>query len=77
MKKLKLAGTTFFPLLLWLPFHKGMPSYIDPGTGSIVVQAVIGIFAAMLIGAGIYWRKIRTASGNLLGRLKKRGKPQQ
>ena len=36
--------------LLGLP--GGTHSHIDPGTGSIVIQAVIGAFAAVLVGGG-------------------------
>jgi hypothetical protein len=41
-------------------------AYIDPGSGSLILQALIGAFA---VGAGAatgYWRKAKTFFGRLL-----------
>ena len=32
-------------------------AYLDPGTASIVIQAIIGAIATTAITIGIYWRK--------------------
>jgi len=37
-----LRAASFVPAVLYLPFHQAIHAYIDPGTGSIVLQAVIG-----------------------------------
>lgn len=34
-------------------------AYIDPGTGSIIVQAIIGFIVAALTTIKIYWQKIK------------------
>lgn len=33
-------------------------AYLDPGTGSIILQGLIAAFAAAAVTARIYWRKI-------------------
>ncbi len=43
-------------------------AYIDPGTGSMVVQAVIAAVAAASVSIGIFWRRLRTFFGRLFGR---------
>jgi hypothetical protein len=34
-------------------------SYIDPGTGSLVLQMIAGGVAAAAVTAKLYWRRIR------------------
>lgn len=34
-------------------------AYIDPGTGSIIIQGIIGFVAAALATIKIYWQKIK------------------
>ena len=34
-------------------------AYLDPGTGSIILQAIIGAIAAISATATFYWRKIK------------------
>jgi len=41
-------------------------AYFDPGTGSMLLQAV----AAGLIGAAVFWRRIREMIRNLFARKK-------
>jgi hypothetical protein len=35
-------------------------SYIDPGTGSIILQAIIGGIAALGFSIKLYWYKIKS-----------------
>jgi hypothetical protein len=35
-------------------------AYIDPGTGSMLVQAAIATIAAIAVGVRYYWRYIRS-----------------
>lgn len=35
-------------------------AYLDPGTGSIILQAVIGAVAGALIAIKLYWYKLVT-----------------
>lgn len=33
-------------------------AYIDPGTGSLLLQALIGTIAGAMVGLHFYWKKI-------------------
>lgn len=35
-------------------------AYLDPGTGSLILQAAIGTVAGALVALRIYWQKIKT-----------------
>ncbi len=51
-------------------------AYLDPGTGSYVVQLLIGSFLGGLFALGLFWRRViaslrrlfRRGSGDALGR---------
>ena len=48
--------TTSFVLGAWtLPAY----AYLDPGTGSMLIQSIIGAVAAVGITLKIYWHKIK------------------
>ena len=34
-------------------------AYIDPGTGSIILQAILGFIAVILAGSSFYWNKFK------------------
>ena len=38
----------------------GSLAYLDPGTGSMLVQLMVGGFAAVAIAAKLYWRRLLT-----------------
>jgi hypothetical protein len=33
--------------------------YLDPATGSYIVQVIIGIFVSLLFAIKIYWKKLK------------------
>ena len=35
-------------------------AYIDPGTGTIIIQAIVGAIAAGAVTIKIYWHKLKT-----------------
>jgi hypothetical protein len=43
-------------LLLYLP---AALAYLDPGTGSLLLQGLIGAFAAAAAAAGLYWSRVK------------------
>ncbi len=43
-----------------LVFVKRAYAYIDPGTGSMIVQAVIAAVAVASVSIGIFWRRLRS-----------------
>ena len=46
-------------LILFLIFNSKAYAYIDPGIGSIILQAIIGGIAATIFTIKIYWQKIK------------------
>ena len=43
-------------------------AYIDPGTGSLVLQIVLGSALACLVALKLYWRQFKGFVGRLMGR---------
>ncbi|MCX6584494.1 MAG: hypothetical protein NT166_30355 [Candidatus Aminicenantes bacterium] len=41
-------------------FTSSAYGYIDPGTGSYLVQVLIAAFVGASLGVKVYWKKIRT-----------------
>jgi hypothetical protein len=64
------------PVLFLLDLPGETHFYIDPGTGSIVIQAVIGGFAAVLVAIGMFWKQIKAFVFNLFSRFKHHEPPQ-
>lgn len=61
MKKPRKAAT-FFPAGLAVYLLLISPAafaYLDPSTGSMVVSAIIGIFASIALALKTYWYKIK------------------
>jgi uncharacterized membrane-anchored protein YitT (DUF2179 family) len=48
---------------LWFGSTGAAHAYLDPGTGSILLQAIIGGVASGLFITRIYWRKIKSFLG--------------
>ena len=46
-------------------------AYLDPGTGSIILQAIIGVIAASLTAISIYWEKFKSIISKIFMRDKK------
>tara|TARA_B110000495_G_C22374563_1_gene243068 strand:- start:257 stop:454 length:198 start_codon:yes stop_codon:yes gene_type:complete len=40
-------------------YIQSVHAYIDPGTGSMVVQVLIGAFVGLGIGIKVYWYKLK------------------
>jgi len=72
-----LVVSSLFPAV----FVLGLPGlthfYIDPGTGSIVIQAVIGAFAAVLVAIGMFWKQIKAFLGRMFSRFKHHEAPKE
>ena len=43
-------------------------AYLDPGTGSMMVQALLAAVAAVGVSIGIFWRRFRSFFGRIFGR---------
>jgi hypothetical protein len=33
-------------------------AYLDPGSGSMVLQAILGVFAALMVVVKLYWARL-------------------
>lgn len=40
------------------PLHSTTPAYIDPGTGSLIIQVAIGALVGGLVAARVFWQRI-------------------
>ena len=52
----------FITILLLLPFVDAV-AYLDPGTGSMLLQVILGGIAAVGVAVKLYWHKLRAAFG--------------
>ncbi len=50
------------PLLL---FPREAHAYLDPGSGSLIVQALVAAFFALSLAIKAYWRKIKLFVGGV------------
>ena len=65
MKKL------FFILLFYLISSSSSYAYLDPGTGSIILQAIIAALAAATTVVTGFWKKIKTICSKVFSPKKK------
>ena len=47
-------------MLALLAFSPAAFAYLDPSTGSMVVSAIVGIFASIALAVKTYWYKIKS-----------------
>jgi uncharacterized membrane protein len=52
-----ISGTLLFTFFQF--FVLDAYAYLDPGTGSIIIQALIGTLAGTAITLKVYWHKIK------------------
>ena len=50
--------------------EKKADAYIDPGTGSMMIQALLALLATVSVSVGIFWKRIRSFLARFLGRNK-------
>ncbi|MDH3690783.1 MAG: hypothetical protein OEU36_15150, partial [Gammaproteobacteria bacterium] len=60
------------PLILTLAATEPAYAYLDPGTGSILLQGLIAAIAAGLVVIKLYWQKVKAF---LFGRSEKASSP--
>lgn len=41
-----------------IAYQPNAHAYLDPGTGSLIVQAIIGALLAMALTAKLWWRRL-------------------
>ena len=47
-------------------------AYLDPGTGSIILQAIIAFIAGIIAYMSFFWLKLKNKIKNLIQKLKKK-----
>ncbi len=55
----KLSVTLGAAGLVFLALSQPAHAYLDPGTGSIILQALLGGAAGVMIAGRLYWSKIK------------------
>lgn len=77
MNKFRTSLTTsgvFLTIFLLPSAFQDVHAYIDPGTGSLIIQVLIAGFFAGLFALKVYWRKVNAFFKNVFsGTRKKRG----
>ena len=53
----------FTTVLLLLLLFTDAVAYLDPGTGSMLLQVILGGIAAVAVAIKLYWHKLRAAFG--------------
>lgn len=54
--------------MLYLIFPQVAYSYLDPGTGSYILQIILAAFVGVAFTMKIYWAKIKTFLVNLFSK---------
>mgnify|MGYP006087424357 FL=1 len=62
MKQYFLYLVTSILFSLIVPAH----AYLDPGTGSIILQAILGFIAASIATLSFYWNKVKLFVNRLI-----------
>ncbi len=60
-----------FTIILFFFLNSKAYAYLDPGSGSMILQAILGFIAASLATISFYWTKVKTFLIKLLKKKKK------
>jgi len=71
---MRLIKTPVAPAFFYFSFSQPLNAYLDPGTGSIILQAVIGVAVGGLFAVGLFWSRVKTFFKNLFSRGEKQKK---
>ncbi len=58
-----IASLGFDSLLVLGVYSSLALAYLDPGTGSLILQALFGAIAALAVGVTTFWSRIKTFMG--------------
>lgn len=47
-----------FLTILFVPIASPAKAYLDPGTGSMILQIILGGVAGILVAAKLYWKNL-------------------
>ncbi len=60
----------YFTLLMFFLFALDASAYLDPGTGSIIIQALIAGFVGAAFFIKIYYKRIKEILSNIFSKKK-------
>lgn len=60
----------FYIVTLYILLNTDAYAYLDPGSGSMILQAILGFIAAALATVSYYWEKVKTFLSKLLRKKK-------
>ena len=61
----------FYIVALYVLLNTDAYAYLDPGSGSMILQAILGFIAAALATVSYYWEKVKTFLSKLFTKKKK------
>ena len=64
----RLLKTPIVPAIFYFTLPETSNAYLDPGTGSIILQAVIGVAVGGLFAVGLFWSRVKSFFKNLFSR---------
>jgi|GEM_PF-767044 len=67
-KKAAVLGAYGLPALVVLFGNQPFEGYLDAGSGSIILQAVLGVLIGALFAIKIFWHRIKAFFGALFSR---------
>lgn len=53
----------WLPAILFVTAAEPLQAYLDPGTGSMLLQVILGGIAAIGVALKLFWHRIRIAIG--------------
>ena len=65
-----IASAITLTIFIFLLFEKNVGAYLDPGTGSMILQAVIGAIVGSAVAIKIFWKRIKYFFLRLIGKAK-------
>jgi len=58
-------------IIIFFFLNSNAYAYLDPGSGSLILQAILGFIAASLATISFYWSKLKTFFSKFLKKNKK------
>jgi hypothetical protein len=71
-----LMFASIVPAVFVMGISGDVHSYLDAGTGSIILQAVLGGVVGALVAVKLFWNQIKAFFGGLFHRSKRHEEPQ-
>ena len=67
----KFMKLLIYTILIYILSYTRSVAYIDPGTGSIILQVLLGFIASIFIFIKIYWYKFKLLLFKIVKKIKK------